>query len=59
MSKKSIGLWEILMEIMSADDSLQYRLKARNQGVAGASFAAGHIAGRVAGSAGLTGTSHG
>ena len=47
------------MEIMWADDRLLFRLKARNQGIAGASFAAGHIAGRVAGSAGLTGTSHG
>jgi hypothetical protein len=59
MSKISIGLGEILMEIMWADDRLLFRLKARNQGIAGASFAAGHIAGRVAGSAGLIGASHG
>jgi len=59
MSEKSIGLGEILMAIMSADDCLMFRLTARNHGIAGASFAAGHIAGRVAGSAGYIGASHG
>jgi hypothetical protein len=47
------------MKIMLADDRLLFRLKARNQRIAGPLFAAGHIAGRVTGSAALIGISHG
>jgi hypothetical protein len=59
MSKNQSAWGGILMEIMSADDRLLFRLRARNQGIAGALFAAGHIAVRATGSAGWTGASHG
>jgi hypothetical protein len=55
MSNKSIGLGEILMKIMSANDRLLFREKLRNQRITGTVQVTGHAAGQSA----LIGVSHG